>query len=180
MIKHYTPNILADSAEKLLETQPLESISVQAIVDACGTTRTTFYRYFKDKYDIMNWVYKRKADSIVNSYIDSDTIEPMVRELLAYFESRKQFYLSFMKYTGQNSFDDFINEYGAGFYLERIRRATGSDKVPEDLHMLVDGYCHGSMYLIAEWLRNGCDIHSDQLADIICRLVPEPISKYLY
>ena len=108
MIRQYTRNILADAAESLFETQSIENITVQSIVDACGTTRTTFYRYFKDKYDIMNWVYKRRVDDIIKNNINSDSLKETYCDILNYMKDRRQYYSSIVKYSGQNSFFEYL------------------------------------------------------------------------
>ncbi|WP_275442891.1 TetR family transcriptional regulator [Petralouisia muris] len=41
----------------LMEYESLDRITVTEIVEACEVTRPTFYRYFKDKYDLVNWYF---------------------------------------------------------------------------------------------------------------------------
>lgn len=180
MLKNYTPEILSDAAEKLLNDQPIEKISVQDIVEACGTTRTTFYRYYKDKYDIMNQVYKRKTENIIKLYINSDTTQPMIYELLNYIEIQKQYYKSITQYTGQNSFMEYIIEYGYQFYIERIKQILAVDTVSDELKILTEAYCHSTWYLVSKWLANDCKMDYKKLGDIICNLAPTSLSKYLY
>jgi AcrR family transcriptional regulator len=47
----------ADSIKKLMESASLEHITVTDIVKDSGLTRQTFYRYFHDKYDLVNWCF---------------------------------------------------------------------------------------------------------------------------
>ena len=180
MIRDATRNLLLDAAEALFETQPIQSISVQSIVDRCGTTRTTFYRYFKDKYDIMNCVYKRHVDGIIQNYVSSDSVKQMYRDILDYLASRKQYYFSIAKYSGQNSFHDYFVAYGVEFYEKRILCKTGEDAVPERINMLIRGYCHGAAYLSMDWLNKSCTICANELADILIELAPPQIAEYLF
>ena len=46
---------LAEAMKTCMRTMPVEKITVKEIVQECGTTRQTFYRYFLDKYDLINW-----------------------------------------------------------------------------------------------------------------------------
>ena len=39
---------LAEAVKVCMKTTPVEKITVKEIVDACGTTRQTFYRHFQD------------------------------------------------------------------------------------------------------------------------------------
>ena len=50
---------LADSIKECMKTTAVDRITVQNIVDGCGMTRQTFYRNFKDKYDLINWYFDK-------------------------------------------------------------------------------------------------------------------------
>ena len=45
---------LANAMKELLVHTPVDKITVKQIVDQCDVTRPTFYRHFKDKYDLIN------------------------------------------------------------------------------------------------------------------------------
>ena len=50
---------LAEAVKVCMKTTSVEKITVKEIVDACGTTRQTFYRHFQDKYDLVNWYFDK-------------------------------------------------------------------------------------------------------------------------
>jgi AcrR family transcriptional regulator len=50
----------------LIETNRLENITIEMICEHAEVSKTSFYRYFKDKYDLVNQIY----DSIMPSNID--------------------------------------------------------------------------------------------------------------
>ena len=52
-----TKNALATSLKKLMREKPFEKISVSDICDDCGMNRKSFYYHFKDKYDLVNWIF---------------------------------------------------------------------------------------------------------------------------
>ena len=45
---------LAEAIKTLMETEPLDKITVRDIVESAHTTRQSFYRHFQDKYDLVN------------------------------------------------------------------------------------------------------------------------------
>lgn len=57
MIKPDTKQIFADALVELCKTKPLEKITVQNIVDYCEAGRQTFYNHFKDKEDLVAYVF---------------------------------------------------------------------------------------------------------------------------
>ncbi|MBQ3050267.1 MAG: helix-turn-helix transcriptional regulator, partial [Clostridia bacterium] len=43
--------------DRLVERVGFSKITVSMLVKEAGVSRATFYRYFKDKYDVMNYNY---------------------------------------------------------------------------------------------------------------------------
>ena len=50
---------MAQSIKGLMGRMPLDKITVKDIVADCGLTRQTFYRNFRDKYDLVNWYFEK-------------------------------------------------------------------------------------------------------------------------
>ena len=61
MKRKTTKELLADSFLELAEKKPINKITIANIADNCELTQPTFYRYFKDKYDMIAWIYAREA-----------------------------------------------------------------------------------------------------------------------
>ena len=58
--------ILAESFRELALSKPVDKITVPNIIENCGYSKTTFYRLFKDKYDLMAWDYAQRLQAIVS------------------------------------------------------------------------------------------------------------------
>ena len=64
---------LALALRELLKHDPIEKITVDQICREAAVHRSTFYRYFQDKYDLLNyafdkiWLEKIDEDDIVDS-----------------------------------------------------------------------------------------------------------------
>ena len=50
-----TKELLADSFRSLVLTMPFQKISIKMITDGAHVIRPTFYNYFQDKYEVMNF-----------------------------------------------------------------------------------------------------------------------------
>lgn len=48
-----------------MRKKDLQKISVADIVENCGINRQTFYYHFKDKYDLVNWIYYNEVVAAV-------------------------------------------------------------------------------------------------------------------
>ena len=51
---------------RLLETVPFEKITVNQLIAACRINRSTFYRNYEDKYDLIRKICQEQLNEIQN------------------------------------------------------------------------------------------------------------------
>ena len=49
--------MLADALRALLRDHWFSEVTVTQICSLCGMSRKNFYYHFKDKYDLVNWIF---------------------------------------------------------------------------------------------------------------------------
>ena len=69
-----TKRAFADALRKLLEQKPFAKISVSHICEECGMNRKSFYYHFKDKYDLVNWIFDTEITKIFSEEEWKDAI----------------------------------------------------------------------------------------------------------
>jgi len=102
---------LANSLKGLMVKEAFSNISVKDIVDDCGLTRQAFYYHFKDKYDLMNWIYYTETAYIMTSNDAAELWSDSLKNLCCYMQRNKTFYTNALKTTGQNSFPEHLYQY---------------------------------------------------------------------
>lgn len=102
-----TKRALAQSLKELMEVQPIEKISVGSICSQCGLNRKSFYYHFKDKYELINWIYYTE---FVEKAIEKqfDTSWNLFEEMCSYFYENRAFYNKTFRVEGQNSFSEYF------------------------------------------------------------------------
>lgn len=110
-----TKEAIARKTKNLLRRMSVENLSVTKICQEVGINRSTFYRHFLDKFEVINWIYYH------------DFFETMPRNpdwnIWDYFSviqnqlySDRSFYVNAFHYEGQNSF----REYSTGILKDII------------------------------------------------------------
>ena len=61
-----TKELIADSFLELSQQKNIDKITIKNITDNCELTPTTFYNHFKDKYDLIIWIYSASIEKIMN------------------------------------------------------------------------------------------------------------------
>lgn len=60
-----TKCLIAKGVKKLLETVSFGGISVGEICKQCQISRNTFYYHFKDKFDVIHWIFYTEITPIL-------------------------------------------------------------------------------------------------------------------
>jgi Transcriptional regulator len=107
-----TKKALAGAMKNLMNQKPFSKINVADICAACDMNRKSFYYHFKDKYDLVNWIYYTEFTETVYSpcvLAESNTWD-LFYLICDYFRKNRKFYINALSVRGQNSFREYFRE----------------------------------------------------------------------
>ena len=110
-----TRNAMAAAMKALMKEKKLSKISISDICGACGMNRNSFYYHFKDKYDLINWIFYTEFVSNIHLEEYKDALQ-LLEDICDYLYQERDFYRVALKMEGQNSFQEYFSEVimGAG------------------------------------------------------------------
>lgn len=149
-----TKYILADAMKQLMEKKPFRKISVGEICDLCGMNRKSFYYHFKDKYDLVNWVFKTEIFNELRATYFDDCWN-MHMALFTYLYDNRKFYVNALGVDGQNSFRDYLSESWSALMLPYMPQYFDD---PETQKKLAGFFGDAFMVGVAKWLMYNPDI----------------------
>lgn len=156
-----TKNALAVSMKKLMEKKPFSKISVGDICEDCGMNRKSFYYHFRDKYDLVNWIFY--VDFIERMDWNSCRNEwDMLEALCSHFYGERLFYQNALQVEGQNSF----REYFCGM-LRPVLMLLTQNLVEEGRkkEFYIAFLCEGVLGELVYWLREGSKITPEEFVE---------------
>ncbi len=104
-----TENVIIESTKDLMRQMTIDKISVTDICEHAGISRRNFYRYFVDKYKVIETIYRR--DPVVNFELpDAWTVWDYFPELCKGLSKDRKFYLYAFLYKGKHSFRSYCIE----------------------------------------------------------------------
>lgn len=121
-----TKKALATALKTLMEEEDFSKISVADICDRCGMNRKSFYYHFKDKYDLVNWIFDTEFLMLVKPRTPENTWE-LIEELFVYFYENRKFYRNALKIKGQNSLEEHFVEILVPIIEDYVRDTLGED-----------------------------------------------------
>lgn len=104
-----TKLMLANALKELMQDKSFEKISIKEICEKCNMNRKSFYYHFKDKYDLVNWIFDTEFSAIAYNK-NYDDAWMLIIDICEYFYAERDFYKKALCIKGQNSFSDHFRE----------------------------------------------------------------------
>ena len=173
--------LLAESFRELAGQKNIDKITVQEIVDNCDYSTATFYRHYKDKYDLIAWDYAHKAEEIMAQLGASDTHwKQTLMDWAEYFQTEKEYLVNlFLHTSGHDSFIQYMTEIHYRAFTKHLLAISRQNELDEKTSLLARTYCLGTVYLSCEWIIGKYDVTPDELAEIYENAVPQPLLEFL-
>ena len=159
-----TKSAIASAMKQLMQTTPFDRITTADILDASHISRKTFYYHFRDKYDVVNWIFETE---IVGNIMACTTLESWHEasyQMCRYFRENCAFYKNAVNARGQNCFIQFLHVMVVG-QMERLCRAARDEgKLDDaDFRFLVEFYYNAFIGVFIPWVRDDMREEPDSL-----------------
>jgi AcrR family transcriptional regulator len=196
-----THKLLRDALIALIEEQSFDAITVGAIAERAMVSRAAFYRYYQDKYDLVEKMFEEAMQTMVRemdqrsgnvakerppelwaTLLDQGvqaerTAEPWVR-LFDHFAAYERLYRALLGEKGSSWFVTKMRAYLASVLLERTQALTfhPNRKRIGECRVFVDGFAPTLLAgllidTITWWLEHGRPDPPRQMATYCHRLM---------
>lgn len=173
--------ILAESFRELAGSKPVDKITVPNIVENCGYSKTTFYRLFRDKYDLMAWDYAQKLQAIVGQTEKEDyEWKQILWDVASLYNDQKDYLRNLLQYTsGYESFSRHMKQLHIKSLTKCVLDAAGWKELDIKTEMCIRTYCQGTVDLSCDWIMGAFQVTHEELAAVFEECMPVPLQKYL-
>ena len=181
MKRKTSKEMLAESFREIAERKSIDKITVKDITENCGYSPATFYRQFKDKYDLIAWDYTRELKAILSGMDGSKREwQNVLRCSADFFQERKTYLANLFLHTGgYESFISYMQEVHFQSLKDIIERASGSRSVGTLTQMLIRQYVLGTAQFTCEWILGKWEAAPEELAAVYEQTFPAPLQEYL-
>jgi AcrR family transcriptional regulator len=174
----FTKKALMDSLVECMKTTPIRDIPIKAICAGAEVSRSTFYNYYKDQYDLLREIEDQtfiEIDKIIQPYIKMVTkshnhaVINLLHDILQNIINNNNSIQVLLSENGDSAFQKKFFRNG----IEVAQKITeGVSIKPQEKSVSGYGFIFvvaGMLALVQEWLKNGMDAPVSELAKIITR-----------
>lgn len=170
---------VVDAMDELMRTTPIDRLSVSKICETSGISRATFYRYFTDKFGVVQWLLKfvmaQGANEIgrtLSFYDGYYTSEALILE--RYYD----FFANSAKSNDFNSLDRFAPRLRKEV-LERTITMHYHREYTEHMRFLVYATAEMETRLFPMWHYGNIDCSIEEVCQWMTECVPRELFELL-
>ena len=146
---------LAQSLKKLLSTRKLDKITVKDIAEDCGVNRQTFYYYFRDIYDLLEWNFCDATERLIRSGLDHGDWRSGVKAVTEYLQENRTLVWNAYHSISHESVSEFLKRTLRPHILSAVREeAKGLEWEPcqENVNFVADIFTLTAAGIVMEWI----------------------------
>lgn len=174
-VRDKTKKKIASSMMDLLKKKPIDKITITDITVNCDMSRQLFYRYFVDKYDLINWMYEEDCGSVIYTGEEKFSLKSWIKYILDVIEEKKNFYIHAIQNDTEKIFEKLILDK-TRFYLSNIIKYKTSSELTKQLEFLIEMTARSLVNMIIFEIKNELPVKKEILLDWLMNGISKEIA----
>ncbi len=165
---------IADKMRELMKHKSIAGIRVTEICRTAGIERPTFYYHFKDKYELVAWIFFHQADetNIISAESSAKAMSRMKNDMVFYKRAYED--------SSQNALWRYMVEYFTAGYSELAKEKLGTEMLDTQTAYSIRLYCMGAVGMTREWVLNDNITSAETVVQMMFNSMPESMRKIYF
>lgn len=165
---------IADKMRELMKHKSIDKIRVTEICKAADIERPTFYYHFKDKYELVAWMFCTDAYGTDLTSVASAAagMNRMKQEILFYKRAYED--------SSQNALWHYMLEYFAGRYTDLAKEKLQTEVLDPQLEYSIRFYCMGAVGMTQEWVLYDNITSAETVVQMMFASMPENMRRIFF
>lgn len=158
----------------------IEKITVKDITSKAGYNRGTFYEYFKDVYDVLEYIESSLIPTINELppiLIGSEMRGMPLDTFFELYESNSKYYSVLLGDQGDPAFASKLKNAIKPLLLQEF--ANESNEVQKNLEYILEYTLSAMIGIMSYWFRQSDRLSSEKLHELITKLMEQGVMKQL-
>lgn len=181
--KKMTKALIGESLKVLMQDHPFEKITIKMITDEAGVIRPTFYNYFCDKYEVVEWIFNENIIEKVRTMFEQKMYTEGLKLLFVCMKNDCSFYRKAFDITGQNAFSDIVRNSLHQLFLSDVSTAYIENPANNPLitaEMIAAFYAISLSNMLQLWIQsNNQQYTAENMVDAYAYLVSHRIQDFM-
>lgn len=168
--------IIADTLYELSREKPLAKITILDISKRSGISRQTFYNHFKDKNELIRWMFICTLDRW--DLVEKEGYYAYLCDLYRKAQENSAFLRQACLLTGQNSLAEEIFIITYNYHKRHIMKQMGGKPLTDEIEYALHFDAYGSASCYIQWLTQKMPVSPEDMALHAYESMPPSIRQY--
>lgn len=169
--------LLFHSLQRELRSTPIDEVTINDILKNSGISRSTFYRHFIDKYDLLNQCYQDLLNQTCEKFHEGISWKESMDAMYQMIQSDIAFFQNAFSSNDVNCLRNYILRYGQNFHFSHLSRC-GVDIDDWEIRTLLRGMIYGSTEIMIDWIMRGALEPVSDMTRLFKEALPPKIASY--
>lgn len=161
---------LQNALKYMMQTTPIQKITIDKLSRQAGLARHTFYNHYQDIYELLGAVYQKEIISVVNNTVDLGDWKKALRQLLDYTYENRKICLNTYDSLGRDHLLRFLDEVFYHIIATYIAELPAAAHVSDDQREEnITFFCSALSGVFTSWLRSRLRMSPEEMADMVIR-----------
>lgn len=168
-----TKVLLAQALFDLLSKKPFQKISVNDLCDLCGIHRSTFYRHFEDKYQLLRFCFNAVSNEM-DKHMESKPSKDFFVVILDNCQKHGKFFSHLFEAGMDEELSEIFYHFSSHYLTECLNeKAAQGILLPGPIDALTAFYVGGCTNMIKRWIKSGYKMPKETLASCLYKLLKD-------
>ncbi len=152
-----TKKKLAGALKELMKDATFDKITVSDITEKCNVHRQTFYYHFQDRYELLDWIFRKEIIEPFEENISSNNIQEKFLNLFETMANNKQFYQNALQ-TNSEDLIRYISKIASEQFNELFKTLNNENGIKSDEigdEIVAEFFGYGICGVIMRWALRG-------------------------
>ena len=165
---------IAEAMKRLMAKTTLDKIRVTEICREAEIGRPAFYYHFRDKYDLVAWMFYHKAygTDVISVHSAAKAMRQLKNDMIFYKRAYED--------PSQNALWRYMVDYFAKRYTDAAKEKLGTDVLDTQLAYSIRFYCMGAVGMTQEWVINDNITSAETVVTMMFNSMPEALRRIYF
>lgn len=167
-----TKEKIFNSLLNLLNNKKIENITIEEICKETEISRSTFYRNYKDKYEVFTWKFKKHMKELFFSTpTKQQYIENYILMSLIFVHDNKKYFKKLINYKGQNSFNNIMFDEICTKLKAQELKENNLNILPTESEYHIEMMVQSMIHAKTKWIKEDFIESPETIAKIIADFI---------
>lgn len=172
--------IFADTLIEMLQTKPISAISITDLVNQCGVSRQSFYYYFDDIYDLIEWYFIQETEKALNEFSDIDSWQTGYIRIMRWAQKNKALIMNTYRSIQREYIEVFMYRVLYQYIIKVVlSEAEGLQVTETQCASVAQFYTLAINAVSLEWIRTGMKEEPETLSENVNFMIEGDFKKAL-